>query len=442
MRILWVKMGGLWPSTTGGRVRSLQTISHLSKRHTVTVLTTEGAGDDADGLVKQLPDCERIISMPYSVPKRGSNAFPVAVARSWLSRYPVDLWKWRVPAVRRQVRTLLATGDIDLCVADFLFAAVNVPFGGNVPVVLFEHNVEYLIWKRLCALETSPWRRALLDVEWRKVRANEASACARADLTIAVSEDDRRRLEEIAPEARTAAIPTGVDTTYFAPMPQCERPAHLVFSGSMDWHPNEDAVIHFVGSILPRIRAEAPEVTFTVVGRHPTARLQAAAAEAGICLTGTIDDVRPPIAEASVYVVPLRAGGGTRLKIYEALAMGKAVVSTTVGAEGLDVEPGRHYVAADEPAAFAESVVRLIRNRSERQRLGAAGRRLVEERYSWARVGCEFEQLCEEARANHAGTFGSAARCLDLPRERPHRHGGAGVVVGEHNAIGWSHHHS
>lgn len=442
MRILWVKMGGLWPSTTGGRVRSLQTISHLSKRHTVTVLTTHGAGDDSEGLAEQLPHCDRVISLPYVVPKRGSKAFPAAVARSWLSRYPVDLWKWRVPAVRREVRALLATGQIDLCVSDFLFASVNVPFGGDVPVVLFEHNVEYLIWKRLCALETVPWRRALLDIEWRKVRASEAIACARADLAIAVSEDDRRRLAELAPEARTAAIPTGVDTAFFTPMPQCERPAHLVFSGSMDWHPNEDAVIYFMDSILPRIRAEVPQVTFTVVGRHPTARLQTAAAEAGVSLTGTIDDVRPPIANASVYVVPLRAGGGTRLKIYEALAMGKAVVSTTVGAEGLAVEPGRHYLAADTPAAFADSVVRLIRNPSERRQIGEAGRLLVEERYSWAQVGYEFEQLCEEAKENHAGAFGSAERRVDLPRERSPRHGGAGVVVGEHNAIGWSHHHS
>ena len=127
MKILWVKMGGLWPSTTGGRVRSLRTISELSRRHQVTVLTTHGLDDDPEGLARYLSQCHRVISLPYAVPKRGSAAFPAAVMRSWLSRYPVDLWKWHVPEVREQVSALLDSGNIDLCVADFLFAAMNVP---------------------------------------------------------------------------------------------------------------------------------------------------------------------------------------------------------------------------------------------------------------------------------------------------------------------------
>src|SRR5438132_1986703 len=142
MRILWVKMGGLWPSTTGGRVRSLQIVSALSHCHRVTLITTHGPGDDPQGLARQLCDCHQVISIPYDVPKRGSADFPLAVARSWFSHYPVDLWKWRVAEVRDQVRTLIENDAVDLCVSDFLFAAANVSFGG-VPVVLFEHNVEY-----------------------------------------------------------------------------------------------------------------------------------------------------------------------------------------------------------------------------------------------------------------------------------------------------------
>ena len=165
MRILWVKMGGLWPSNTGGRVRSLQIISELSRRHRVTVVTTHGSGDDPEGLRLRLPNCERVVSIPYVVPKRGDREFPFAVARSWLSPYPVDLWKWRVEQVREQVDALIAGGDVDVCVADFLFAAANVPSGGPVPVVLFEHNVEYMIWRRLSAIEPSPLRRALFEVE-------------------------------------------------------------------------------------------------------------------------------------------------------------------------------------------------------------------------------------------------------------------------------------
>lgn len=335
------------------------------------------------------------------MPKRGDREFPLAVARSWLSPYPVDLWKWRVDQVRQQVDQLIAGGGIDVCVADFLFAAANVPLGGPVPVVMFEHNVEYMIWKRLSAIEPSPLRRALFEVEWRKLRAREAAACAGSDLTVAVSEPDRRILAQLAPDARTASIPTGVDTTYFSPIAGREQPSRLVFTGSMDWHPNEDAVLHFADSMLPLIRQQIPDVSLAVVGRRPTERLRQAGEKHGILVTGTVDDVRPYIAEASVYVVPLRAGGGTRLKIFEALAMGKAVVSTTVGAEGLALTPGREYVAADDPRAFAAAVVSLLRDSRRRRALGQAGRRLVEERYSWAQVAGEFESLCLQAVADH-----------------------------------------
>jgi glycosyltransferase involved in cell wall biosynthesis len=441
MKILWVKMGGLWPSTTGGRVRSLQTISELSRRHQVTVVTTHGPGDDPDGLARHLSHCQRVISLPYTVPKRGSRTFPLAVARSWFSRYPVDLWKWRVADLRRQVEALIDAGDVDLCIADFLFAAVNVPTDRRTPVVLFEHNVEYQIWQRLAALERRPWLRPLFELEWRKLRAREADACLAADLTIAVSDDDRRRLEDLAPGIRAAAIPTGVDTDYFQPETNAERPAHLVFSGSMDWHPNEDAVVYFADTILPRIRADLPGTTFTVVGRNPTARLRAHAERAGITVTGTVDDVRPFIAEASVYVVPLRAGGGTRLKIFEALAMARPVVSTTVGAEGLGIGPGRHYVAADDPVAFAEAVVSLLRDETRRRAIGDAGRRLVETCYAWPTIARVFEQRCEEVVAEHAHARRSADGRADLSPAGSPRPRRARVVAGEHNEIGWSPHH-
>lgn len=441
MRILWVKMGGLWPATTGGRVRSLHILSELARRHAVTVVTTHGPGDDPDGLAAHLSHCDRVMSLPYVVPKRGSGAFVSALARSWLSPDPVDLWKWRVPDMRGQVQALMSAGDVDLCVTDFLFAAANVPTGGPVPVVLFEHNVEHLIWRRLCAVESVPWKRALLEIEWRKLRAREARACLLADLTIAVSEDDRARLEEIAPGTPITTVPTGVDTEYFNPAPYTEHHDRLVFSGSMDWHPNEDAVVHFVESILPRIRAERPDVSFTIVGRNPGPRVRELAAHPGVVVTGTVDDVRPAIGAGCVYVVPLRAGSGTRLKIFEALAMAKAVVSTTVGAEGLALEPEQHFVPADDPTAFAKAVVTLLRSPERRRALGEAGRALVETHYAWPTVARVFESHCEEAIAQHAYAPGRALGRAYLPRVGSPRPGGAGVVAGEHGAIGWSHPH-
>jgi glycosyltransferase involved in cell wall biosynthesis len=402
MRILWVKVGGLWPLNTGGRQRSFHIVAGLARRHHVALLTTHGPGDDPEGLAASLPQCEEVVSVPHASPKRGSVRFGLALLRSWLSPYPVDLWRYHVPALRQEVLRRVGETNVDLCVADFLAATPNVPLDGRVPVVHFAHNVEHMIWKRLAQVESRPWRRVLLKLEWRKMRLCEARACAQASLTIAVSEGDRALLAATAPGARLSAIPTGVDTSYFTPNGSGERPATLVFTGAMDWYPNEDGILHFIHGILPRIRQELSSVSLTVVGRNPTPRLVAAAAAAGVRVTGTVDDVRPYVAEAAVYVVPLRVGGGTRLKIFEALAMGKAVVSTTVGAEGLPLVPGEHFLRADAPAEFARAVVVLLRNPERRRALGSAGRRLVEERYSWPQVAREFEARCQEVVANHA----------------------------------------
>jgi sugar transferase (PEP-CTERM/EpsH1 system associated) len=390
MRLLWVKPGGLWPLNTGGRLRSFHTISELSRRHRVAVLTTHGPHDDPAELAVQLPRCD-VQSFPHRPPKQGSWRLAGALAGSWLSARPVDLWKWTVPRLRAEAARLVEQGRVDVCVADFLAAVPNLPRVSRVPVVLFEHNVEHVIWKRLAEVERRPWRRLLLGIESGKMRRYEARACARADLTVAVSEEDRALLARTAPEARVDAVPTGVDTSYFQPDGHHESPAGLVFTGSMDWYPNEEGLLHFLEEVLPLVRREVPEAALTVVGRAPSPRLREAAARAGARVTGRVEDVRPYMADAAVYVVPLRVGGGTRLKIFEALAMAKAVVSTTVGAEGLPLVPGRHFLAADAPAAFADAVVALLRDPARRRALGAAGRRLVEKRYSWPQVAREFE---------------------------------------------------
>jgi len=378
-------------------------VAELSKRHRVTVLTTHDAGEDPAALARALPACERVRSFLHPIPKRGSAAFARALARSWASPLPVDLWRCRAEALARELGSLLGSGAADLCVTDFLAAAPNLPPRTPVPTLLFAHNVEHLIWKRLCRTEGRPWRRLPLEIEWRKMRRYEARTCARANATVTVSETDRRVLHGLVPGARVWSVPTGVDVDYFRPNGTREVPGRLVFTGSMDWYPNEDAILHFCESVWPAIRRQVPEVSLTVAGRSPGPRLRAAAAAAGVHLTGTVDDIRPHLAQGEVYVVPLRVGSGTRLKIFEALSMGKPVVATRVGAEGLPLSPGEHYVEADDPDAFAGAVVSLLRDPKRRRALGTAGRRLVEERYSWAQVSRQFEALCEQVADHHAG---------------------------------------
>jgi glycosyltransferase involved in cell wall biosynthesis len=346
-------------------------------------------------LARELPRCTLVTSVPHILEKQGGIGFIWALLRSWLTPLPVSVYKCRSPALTAEVDRASSGGKYDLCIADFIYAVPNVALNGSTPVILFEHNVEYMIWRRASATSSNLLRRALLGLEWRKMRRYEKRACRRAQLTITVSEDDRLMLEKEDPGSRKAAIPTGVDVGYFDNDDDAlEQPEEIVFTGSMDWHPNEDAMRYFINSILPLLRREAPEVSLTIVGRNPSRQLRDAAANAGVTVTGTVDDVRPYIRRAAVYVVPLRIGGGTRLKIYEALAMGKAVVSTTIGAEGLPLEEGVHILRADDPEAFAGKVLDLLRDRTRRRELGTAGRRLMEQEYSWSRVARDFERHC------------------------------------------------
>jgi sugar transferase (PEP-CTERM/EpsH1 system associated) len=418
MRILWIKMGGLWPLDTGGRLRSFHLLSELSRRHPMTLLTTHGDAEDPAELAKRLPPGTRVVSLPYRIPKRGSVRFARALVRSWFSSMPVDAAKFRVPEVASEARRIIEAGEADLCVADFLSALPNVPLESGVPVVFFAHNVEHMIWKRLSGLERG-LSRMFLELEWRKMRRFEARVCARSTMVLTVSDADRELLASLAPRARMAAIPTGVDVDYFTPQSDGaseESTEHMVFTGSMDWHPNEDGILYFIDRILPRIRRELPRATLTVAGRNPSPRVRARSIEAGIRVTGGVPDIRPYVGEASVYVVPLRIGGGTRLKIFEALAMGKAVVSTRVGAEGLPIVPGEHLVLADEPDEFARAVVALLKDPSRRRALGASGRRLVETRYSWAQVARQFESQCRQA-VTGSGYRSSASWAAAASRE-------------------------
>jgi glycosyltransferase involved in cell wall biosynthesis len=224
----------------------------------------------------------------------------------------------------------------------------------------------------------------------------ERQALARFDGVLAVSDVDRQTFARLYPDAigrPVHVVPTGVDTEYFTPADPMSPPdgRSIVFTGSMDWLPNEDAMLFLCREMLPLIRREEPDVTLSIVGRAPTPAVAALAGHHGVVVTGRVDDVRPFVRDAAVYVVPLRIGGGTRLKIFEAMAMGKAVVSTGVGAEGLPVTRGEHVLLADEPHTFARAVVRLLRDVGRRRRLEDAARALVLERYDWSAVAGTLE---------------------------------------------------
>jgi glycosyltransferase involved in cell wall biosynthesis len=211
---------------------------------------------------------------------------------------------------------------------------------------------------------------------------------------LAVSENDRAAFLEFVGPERVTVIQTGVDTEYFQPSSEPERAGSTVFTGTMDWMPNEDGVAYYAEKIFPLILREVPEASFWVVGRRPPRRIQALASEV-VTVTGAVEDIRPYLAKGAVCVVPLRSGSGTRIKIFEAMAAGKAVVSTTLGAEGLPVSHGENIILADDPADFAHQVVDLLRDGERRTALGRAARRLVEENYGWPAVAAHFDEIMQ-----------------------------------------------
>ncbi len=387
MRILWLKSDLLLPLDKGGRLRTWHLMRHLARRHAITYLAfAEPASDPAlvDGMAEV---AEHVVTVPLSSAAKRSARFYAEAARALVDPLPYAVSRYRSSSYRSAVAALFADTAFDLVVCDFLVPAVNLPPVLPCPAVLFTHNVEADIWRRHAETQTSPVARWLYGVQHRRMLAFEGRTLARFDGILAVSDADRDTLRHLYPEVRSkpiAVIPTGVDTEYFTPPPEPPRAPHLVFTGSMDWLPNEDAVLFFCREILPLVRAEEPRATLSIVGRLPTARVRALATEPGVEVTGTVDDVRPHVGRAAVCVVPLRIGGGTRLKIFEAMAMGRAVVSTSIGAEGLPLEPGRHLLVADGARAFADAVLDLLRDEDRRRTIEAAAHACVVERYDWS----------------------------------------------------------
>jgi polysaccharide biosynthesis protein PslH len=403
MRILWLKTELLHPIDKGGKIRTYQLLKALKARHHVTYLTLDDGTAAPDALERAIEYCHEVERVPFSPPPKRTPGFYLDLARNAVSPLPYAIAKYRVPRMRREIESLVREGKVDLVVCDFLFPSINVPDDLGVPTVLFQHNVEAAIWERHAKVAGSAIARTYMRSQWRRMVAFERGECRRFDHVIAVSDLDRDVFRDQYGVASASTAPTGVDTEFFAPSGKVESVAEeIVFTGSMDWMPNEDGIVWFVREVLPGIRASRPRVTLTIVGRNPTPKVRVLAEEThGITVTGSVADIRPYLERAAVVIVPLRVGGGTRLKIFEAMAMERAVVSTTIGAEGLPVADGRDLVIADEPAAFASAVARLLANATDRDALAREASRHVRAEFSWPSVAEHFIRDCEHAAARH-----------------------------------------
>ena len=403
MQVLFLQKRPLFPADTGGKIRTLNVLRHLARWHEVTYLCNVQPSDE-----EHLPEMQdlgiRLETIPWKETPRTSIRFYGDLAANLYSRFPFNVNKDYDPRLRRRAAELLAAQRHDLLICDFVQMARNA-VGLDVPrKILFEHNVEAQVFQRHAATDRGVTRRLYMRLQWHKMRRFEAEAGRQFDAVIAVSQQDRETFEREYGWQHVEVIDTAVDLDYFRPNGKREEPDRVVFVGSMDWLPNQGGVQHFVESVWPKIHKKRPRSTFQIVGRNPPSTVTRLAETPGVEILGTVPDIRPYLAEAAVVVVPLLVGGGTRLKIFEAMAMKKAVVSTSLGAEGLDIQSGEHVMLADTPDEFADAVTGLLEDSELRMRLGADARRLVVDNYSSETVARQFDQICRRVVSGPSNT--------------------------------------
>lgn len=401
MRILWLKTEVLHPVDKGGKIRTYNMLKELKREHHITYLTLDDGTASAEDKKKASEYCHELVCLPHARRDKFTPGFYVDLLLNLVSQQAYAIKKYESSAMRREIVERDRQGTFDLLVCDFLAPAVNVPAELTTPTVLFQHNVEAMIWKRHYEVHSNPVKKSYLYGQWQKIQRFEREMCRRFDSVIAVSADDRELMKEEYGAEAVFDVPTGVDTEFFRPNGNAKpKPHSLVYTGSMDWLPNEDAIRYFTREIMPLIKKSLPDVTLTVVGRDPTpALVDLSKEDSSVIITGRVDDVRPYMENAAAYIVPLRIGGGTRLKIFEAMAMEKAVVSTSVGAEGLPLTSGVELLLADEPSTFADAVVRVLTDDTYASELGRRAAVVVRENFGWQQVTDRFISLCAKTKA-------------------------------------------
>jgi sugar transferase (PEP-CTERM/EpsH1 system associated) len=385
----------------GTTIRNFSLIAGLAKRHTVDLLAFLSPGEQvsANSLDCLRPYCHTIVTEPAPVRTL------VPRARDTLLRSLPDMaLRLESPTMHLRLARLLDENRYSVIQVEGIEMAPYLPGsrGPSCPRLVFDdHNAEYVLQQRAFFTDVRRPRRwvaaAYSLVQWQKLARYERRICRAVDRVVAVSEADRMALLRLAPGLDIKVVPNGVDLAFnrpgIVPAAADMGPHALVFTGKMDYRPNVDAVVWFADAVLPQILAQMPDARFYVVGQQPHARVKALADRPAITVTGRVPDVRPYIAGAGVYVVPLRIGGGTRLKVLEAMALGQAIVSTRLGCDGFAFEDGREVCFAEEPTIFAHTVLTLLRDRQRAAVLGQTARAYVEANFDWDAIVPWLEEL-------------------------------------------------
>ena len=422
-RILFVTSRLPFPPNEGHQLRAWHLLRAAARNHRVTLLSLRRP--DEQPLPAVLPgiELEGIHQVDLPSLRQPHRMAGLALRGLLPGRTLLDL-RYRPYTLQQCFAQLVH--QTDLVHLDILAVAGLLELvPDDVPTVLNEHNVESLLANKHIAMENRVPHRLLLGLRHRGLENFERSACARADRVLACSKEDAQRLLALAPDCRVNVVPNGVDLETFRPgQPENEQAGSLVFVGHMDWFPNRDGIEHFIAEILPLLK-KRQDLHLEVIGRNPNPSAPKAEAER-VNFAGFVDDLQARVQRAAVFIVPLLAGSGTRLKILEAMAMGKAIVSTRIGAEGIGLVDGESACLADTPHDFARAISRLLDDPDLRHRLGRRARQLAEQHYGWAVIGerlLAIYQSLLQAQAKPANSIEPKRPHEDLPDCQAYKQG-------------------
>jgi glycosyltransferase involved in cell wall biosynthesis len=419
LKLLFVTAHLPSPPTTGAARRMHGLMRELAREHEVSIVSLiEPLEDPNDSKSAAAEYCKQVTTVPSVRQARLGPKKRLLQLESLLSTHSYEHSAFYEPAMLDAVDTAVVRGEFDL--VQFECAQMGVYATGgrtrDLPLCLDEHNIEYDIVRRTAGAEADvgPLRRAYSALNWRKLHVEERRAWRSFDGVVLTSARDEHMLRSDEPSVLTAVVPNGVDVDTFTPDGAVgPDPCTVLFFGALHYYPNVDALNFFVREIWPLVKAQQPNARFRVLGRNPPPSI-AARVERDIEVIGFVEDVKPHIARASVVIAPLRIGGGTRLKVLEAMSLGKAVVSTTLGAEGLDVTDGENILLADDAPSFARQTSLLLSDSGLVSRLGVAARNLVVELYSWraasARLVSFYEELLEERARERTSSLSTIAK--------------------------------